>query len=72
MSSNSLDYQEAHIEDDRRAAVVVASVICLTWACVAVALRLMARRIVQAKLQSDDWMIIIGLVSYFRNAKLMM
>lgn len=72
MSSNTFNYQEAHIEDDRRTAVIVASVICVIGACVAVALRLIARKIVQAKLQSDDWMIILGLVSYLKKAGLTM
>ena len=64
MSSAEASHQEAHIDDDRRADIILATVICWTAACIAVALRFTARRMVKAGLQLDDWLILMGLVSF--------
>lgn len=64
MSSAEASHQEADIDDDRRADMIVAMVICLTAACIAVALRFIARRMVKAGLQLDDCLILMGLVNF--------
>lgn len=50
------------IGDDGRNNVIAASVICITIATVAVALRLSARHLSKAKLTADDYTIIVALV----------
>lgn len=52
----------APIGDDGRKKVIAASIICITIATVAVALRLSARRLTKAKVMADDYAIIVVLV----------
>ena len=65
MSSPSpadIQYQLQHIHDNKSKQLIVAYVVSLSAASIAVALRLLARRINRASLKSDDVMVIIGLV----------
>ena len=55
-------YQLEHIKDDRRTEMRVAFTSNIILAMVAVLLRLVARRIVRAKLQADDYTIMAALV----------
>lgn len=52
----------AHLGDDGRRNLIAASVTCITIATAAVALRLFARRLSEAKIMADDYMIIVALV----------
>ena len=56
-------YEFEHIHDDRGPELVVCVCICLTLAYIAVALRIVGRRVSRAKLQADDCWIFITLVS---------
>lgn len=58
-----LAYQQAHIGESRVQDVVIATVVCLAIAWLSVLLRMISRRIVRARLQADDWMILVGVVS---------
>ena len=55
-------YQEAHLGDDRRAAVIAPNVVFTIAAIVAVALRFESRRIAKTEIKADDWWILGGLV----------
>lgn len=57
-----LQYQSQHSREDKSKQLLVTYIISLCAASVAVSLRLVARRIKQASLQADDYMIIIGYV----------
>ncbi|CAD6569435.1 MAG: hypothetical protein ASARMPREDX12_002446 [Alectoria sarmentosa] len=59
-----VQYMEAHIGDDKKASLNVASAICLVAAYVAVAMRFLSRRLIRAEYKADDWFIIAGLVAY--------
>lgn len=56
-------YETAHIKDNRGPDMVVSTVICISLACIAVLLRLIARRLSKAKIWFDDYMIIVALVT---------
>ncbi len=45
--------------------MVVSNVICISLACVAVLLRLTARRLSKAKIWFDDYMIVVALVNFY-------
>ena len=62
LPDSDVAYQEAHAGDDRTLYIIIATVIPLAIAYIAVALRLIARRIVVAKLQADDYLVVVGLV----------
>ena len=54
-----------HIQDDKRANVLVANIICAVIAVVAVALRFVARRMRYAALELDDYLMLSGMVGKF-------
>lgn len=57
-----IEYQLAHIHDDRSGELYGTQITCFALACIAVALRLMSRRLIKAKLMADDYMILFALV----------
>ena len=57
-----IHYMQAHISDDKRPQLIVASVVPLSLACVAVILRLVARRRSRVPLLAEDWWICTALV----------
>ena len=61
-SPAEIKYQLAHIHEDRSANIVISHAICLPIAVIAVALRYVSRRLIQAPIQADDWLIIAALV----------
>ncbi|KAL9045427.1 MAG: hypothetical protein Q9214_001524 [Letrouitia sp. 1 TL-2023] len=61
LSADEVQYQLAHVHDDRSPELYASQIICYTLACIAVALRLISRRLVRAKLQNDDYMILVAL-----------
>ena len=63
----SLAFQEAHLHDDRSLGLKVTFVIALIVANVAVALRIVSRRIANAPLRADDYTIIVALVSSIQS-----
>lgn len=60
----NIDYQLAHINEDRSQALIVSHALCLVLAGVAIVLRLVARRMSKAAIKADDYMIIAAFVSY--------
>lgn len=58
----SLAFQEAHLHDDRSLGLKVTFTLALIVATVAVALRIVSRRISNAPLKADDYTIMIALV----------
>jgi len=60
-----IQYEIAHVHDDRGPDMVVSNVICISLACVAVLLRLIARRLSKAKIWFDDYMIVVALVKFY-------
>lgn len=63
--AEDIKYQQDHRGQNRTADIVAANVVMLAAAYVAVALRFISRRIIHAKLQADDGMIMLGLVMAF-------
>lgn len=63
-TKEEIDYQLAHIDEDRSEALIVSHTICLVLAGVAIVLRLIARRMSKAAIKADDYMIIAAFVSY--------
>lgn len=62
-SREEINYQLAHINEDRSEALIVSHTICLVLAGIAIVLRLIARRMSKAALKADDYMIILAFVS---------
>lgn len=61
-------YQLAHINDSRRAAIATAYIICVPIIFLAVVLRFISRRIGRTKYGADDWIMVMGLViTYLHN-----
>ena len=63
-SSAEQAYWQAHSTDDKVPIIILADVLCLFGALLAVVLRFVARSLMKSPLRADDWMIVIGLVSY--------
>ena len=62
-SGYSVEYQRAHIHENRAPEIVSVHVALMVLAIVAVALRFISRRM-KAGLHADDWTILLALVSY--------
>ena len=62
-TQKEIDYQLAHIDEDRSVALIVSHTICLVLAGFAIVLRLIARRMSKAAIKADDYMIIVAFVS---------
>ena len=60
-----IQYQEAHIHDDRSRDIVIPHAICIAIAAIAVLLRFISRRMCKASIQADDWMILIAMMRIF-------
>ena len=61
LPASDIQYQEEHINDTKQPNLIASSVICLTAAYIAVALRLVARRSARLALAADDYVIILAL-----------
>ena len=59
-----IQYQLAHIHEDRSNDIVVSHAICIVIAVVAVVLRFASRRICKAPILADDYMTIVALVRF--------
>ena len=62
LTPSEIQYQLSHASDDRSANVIAAITTCLCLATIAVALRVLARRMMKTPLGADDWMIFTALV----------
>lgn len=62
LSPTEIEYELAHIHDNRGPDMIVSTVICIALASVAVVLRFYARRLSKAQLWFDDYMMIVALV----------
>lgn len=69
-SSKEIEYQIAHIDDDRSGTLIASHIICLVLAGIAVCLRLICRRMSKAAIQADDYMIIVAFVSCLYRRRL--
>ena len=61
--SDSPSYQLAHINDSRITMLITSGAICLPAAYMAVALRFISRKLVRARVEADDLLILLALVS---------
>ena len=61
-SAEEIEYQLAHIHQDRSSDIVVSHAICIVIALIAVVLRFSSRRLCKAPILADDYMIIVALV----------
>ncbi|MCJ1263532.1 hypothetical protein MMC22_003402 [Lobaria immixta] len=62
LTAEEIKYQQDHKDQNKTAHLVAANVVGLVAAYVAVALRLISRRMSHAALKADDWMMMVGLV----------
>lgn len=58
-------YQLAHINDSKRAAIAPAYIISVPIIFLAVIMRFVSRRIGRTKYGADDWIMLVGLVLIF-------
>lgn len=63
LSPTEIQYQLSHSKDNRTKSVVVSHIICLSLAFIAVACRLLSRRVSKAAILKDDLMCVVALVS---------
>lgn len=63
LSPTEIEYELAHIHDNRAPDLVISAAICIVLAITAVVLRLLARRLSKVRILADDYMIIFALVS---------
>ena len=68
LSPEEIQWQLAHVNEDRAGDVIVSHVVLISLAVVAVVLRFISRRI-KVGLHEDDWMILFALVS--KNSSLL-
>lgn len=66
-NAQEIQYQLAHIHQDRSNEIVVSHGVCIVIAVVAVILRFSSRRLCKAPLLADDYMIIVALVRFPLN-----
>lgn len=62
LTAEETKYQQNHKDQNKTARLVAANVVGLVAAYVALALRLISRRMSHAALKADDWMIMVELV----------
>ena len=62
LSTEEIEYQRAHLKEDKRAMIIGPSVVFLVAAYIAVILRFASRRIARTAYKQDDWWILGGLV----------
>ena len=62
LSPSDVQYQKAHIDDNKSAGIIAACAICLTAAYSAVVLRFVSRRLSRTSLEADDYFIVTALV----------
>lgn len=65
LTPSEMQYQLAHVAENRSGNVIAAVVTCLCLAFIAVGLRLFARKLMKTPLGADDWMIIVALVRLY-------
>ena len=61
-SPTSFEYQLAHIHESRQWQIITLNAVMSFLATVAVALRLVSRRLIKNPLKADDYMILFSLV----------
>jgi len=62
LSEAEIEYQKAHIQQNRQLGIAVSNGICLGLAFIAVLLRITARRLAHTRIGVDDWWAWISLV----------
>lgn len=67
LSPTEIEYEVAHIHDNRAPDLIISAALCIALAITAVILRLLARRLSKARILADDYMIIFSLVSRQRD-----
>ena len=63
LSPAEIQYEIEHVHDDRSKEMIAAFSVMMILACAAVALRIIARHILNLGLKADDYSIIAALVS---------
>lgn len=63
LSPSDIQYQLEHSHESRVHVLLVSQIICFVLAVTAVILRLVSRRLIKAPIQSDDYMILMALVT---------
>ncbi len=58
---SEMEYQLAHVNDDRASDIVISHAVVLPLAVIAVFFRFISRRLCKARIEADDYMIIATL-----------
>ncbi len=58
---SEIEYQLAHVNDDRASDIVISHAVVLPLAVIAVFFRFISRRLCKARIEADDYMIIAAL-----------
>ena len=64
LSPTEIQYELEHIHQDRAPSIIASYAICLSLACIAVVLRLVARRTSRSELKADDITMLSALVRF--------
>lgn len=70
LPSSEVQYQLAHIHEDRASDIIISHAIVLPLAVIAVVARFIARRLCKAHVGPDDYMIVVALVRLLRRSTL--
>ncbi|MCJ1351247.1 MAG: hypothetical protein MMC33_001230 [Icmadophila ericetorum] len=62
LTASEIAYQESHIGDNAKLAIVVPTAVMIAAAYAAVLLRFVSRRLSRTALKADDWSVVTGLV----------
>ena len=61
LPASVIQYQEEHINDNKKPSLIAASAICLSAAYIAVSLRFLSRYVARNALGADDYSILVAL-----------
>ncbi|CAD6572261.1 MAG: hypothetical protein ASARMPRED_005213 [Alectoria sarmentosa] len=62
ISPAEIEYELAHVHDNRAPNIVISTAICIALAITAVLMRLLARRLSKSRILADDYMIFFALI----------
>ena len=69
LPSSEVQYQLAHIHEDRASAIVISHAVVLPLAVIAVVARFISRHLCKAHIGVDDYMIVVALVRLMLSQK---
>jgi hypothetical protein len=68
----AIQYQLEHWGDDRGPAIIAGSVVLVVVTAIAVALRLVAQKMIKTKFDVDDYLIVVAMVRLYLSCHLLL